>query len=237
MAIEPLYRSKVKCPCCESGFETSRVRPSFRKVVRTDSDFCAYFKDINPDYYVVRVCPYCGFSFTEHFSPQLSPKQKRAYLDSIGSKWQGGRDYSGERDAKMALETYKLALLSAQAVGEKDRVIAGLLHHIAWLHRYEGNEAEERRFLQYALEAYIRVYETEREAISNARLMYLIGELNRRLGNYHEAVRWFSRVVNDPDIMDAAMIRASREQWQAIRQQMAEMDGNPGGEREINQQK
>ena len=235
--IAPLYRTKVKCPCCESEFETSRVRPSFKKVIRTDTDFCAYFKDVNPDYYVVRVCPYCGFSFTENFSPQLSVKQKRAYLDRIGSKWQGGRDYSGERDAAMAMETYKLALLSAQAVGEKDRVVAALLHHIAWLHRYEGREEEERRFLQYALEAYIRVYETEQETISSARLLYLIGELNRRLGNYHEAVRWFSRVVNDPAIMDAAMIRAAREQWQAIREQMAEMNAEPSAVRETNPQK
>ena len=50
--------------------------------------------------------------------------------------------------------------------------------------------------------------------------MYLIGELNRRLGNYNDAVRWFARVINDKSIEDAGMIRASREMWQAIREEM-----------------
>ncbi len=34
------------------------------------------------------------------------------------------------------METYQLALLTAQTIGEHKRVVAGLLHHIAWLFRY-----------------------------------------------------------------------------------------------------
>jgi len=218
--VEPLYRVKVTCLCCETPFETSRVRPSFKKVVRTDTDFCTHYKDVNPDYYVVRVCPACGFSFTESFSPNLLPVRKKQYLDTIGSKWQSKRHYSGERDAAMALETFKLALITGQTVGEKERVMASILHHIAWMYRREGKEEEEKRFLEYALDAYVRVFETDREASNSARLMYLIGELNRRLGRFNEAVRWFSRVVHDHSIMDAAMIRASREQWQVIREEL-----------------
>ena len=218
--VEPLYRVKVTCLCCETVFETSKVRPSFKKVVKTDTDFCTYYKDINPDYYVVRVCPSCGFSFTESFSQNLLPARKKHYLDTIGSKWQSKRDYGGERDAAMAMETFKLALITGQTVGEKERVIASILHHIAWMYRRDGKTEEEKRFLEYALDSYVRVYETDREANNSARLMYLIGELNRRLGRFHEAVRWFSRVVQDHSIMDAAMIRASREQWQVIREEL-----------------
>ena len=47
-----------------------------------------------------------------------------------------------------------------------------------------------------------------------------LGELHRRLGQYHEAVRWFGRVINDKKIVDASMIRASREMWQMIREDM-----------------
>ncbi|MNP73509.1 hypothetical protein D3C76_1702310 [compost metagenome] len=50
--------------------------------------------------------------------------------------------------------------------------------------------------------------------------MYLIGELHRRVGDYNNAVKWFSRVINDKKIMDAAMIRASREQWAVLREDM-----------------
>ncbi|MNC40508.1 hypothetical protein D3C75_892220 [compost metagenome] len=129
------------------------------------------------------------------------------------------RDYGGERSWEDALQSYKLALLCAQIKEEKVRLISGLLHHIAWLYREKKDVEQERRFLQFALDSYIQVYETEKE-VNNARLMYLIGELNRRLSNYHEAVRWFSRVINDKSIMDSAMIRASREQWVVTREDM-----------------
>ncbi|RKP56110.1 DUF2225 domain-containing protein [Cohnella endophytica] len=217
--MEPLFQIKVTCICCEESFQTSRVRPSLKKAVRTDTDFCSYFKSVNPDYYVVRVCPYCGFSSTENFADRLNDKQRAAYFEKMGNQWKY-RDYGGERDAATAMDCYKLSLLTAQSIGEKDRVIAALLHHIAWLYRYEGKHDQERRFISFARDAYVRVYETERDSISNAKLMYLIGELYRRLGEYHEAVRWFGRVIHDKKITDAAMIRASREQWQQIREEM-----------------
>jgi hypothetical protein len=59
--------------------------------------------------------------------------------------------------------------------------------------------------------------------------MYLIGELNRRIGDFTTAVRWFSRVINDQRIVDAAMIRASREQWAILREQMRGEDIDPDG--------
>ena len=217
--MDPLYQIKVKCSCCESEFKTSRVRPSLKKASRSDSDFCSYFKSVNPDYYVVRVCPYCGFASTENFAAQLNARQKADYLEKIGKYWKM-KDYGLERSEQEALECYKLGLLTAQTVGENMRIVAGLLHHIAWLYRYQSNKEQETRFLTFALDAYIKVFETERDALSNARLMYLIGELHRRLGQYHEAVRWFGRVINDKKIMDASMIRASREMWQLIREDM-----------------
>lgn len=217
--MEPLYQIKVTCGCCDSVFHTSRVRPSFKKPVKTDTDFCAYYKTVNPDYYVVRVCPSCGFASTENFGERLTDRQKQAYNEKIGNQWQK-RDYGGERGAPEAMASYKLSLLSAQAIGEKDRVIAALLHHIAWLYRYDGQIEQENRFLKFALDAYVRVFETERDSVSNARMMYLIGELNRRLGEYNEAVRWFGRVIQDKNITDAAMIRSCREQWQNMREEM-----------------
>jgi uncharacterized protein len=66
----------------------------------------------------------------------------------------------------------------------------------------------------------VKVYENEEGEVNNARLMYLMGELHRRLGEYHEAVKWFSKVINDKRIMDSAMIRACREQWVQTREDM-----------------
>ncbi|MCM3749695.1 DUF2225 domain-containing protein [Paenibacillus pasadenensis] len=220
--MEPLYEIEVTCPCCESPFPTSRVRSSFKRAIAVDTDFCGYYKDgANADFYVVRVCPECGFASTENSTRHLRPDQKQAYYQAIGNEWKS-RSYAGSRTREQAIACYKLALMTAQAIGEKERLVAGLLHHIAWLHRYGGEAEQERRFMKFALDAYQSVFEHE-HVDNDAKLMYLIGELYRRLDDRKEAVRWFSRVVHDNSIMDAGMIQASRRQWQLIREQSNEM--------------
>jgi len=217
--VEPLFQVKVECACCESAFQTSRVRPSFKKATHTDADFCIHYKDTNPDYYVVRVCPYCGYASTENMSGTFTAAQKEQFYEKVALNWQF-KDFGYERSWEEAMYTYKLALLCAQIKNEKGRVIAGILHHIAWLYRYKKDETQEKRFLQFALDAYMDVFETEGADLNNARLMYLMGELSRRLKHYKDAVKWFGRVINDKRIMDSAMIRASREQWALTRETM-----------------
>ncbi|WP_150269293.1 DUF2225 domain-containing protein [Paenibacillus tepidiphilus] len=224
----PLYSIKVTCCNCEHEFSTSRVRPSLKKAIRRDADFCSYYKDENPDYYVVRVCPQCGFASTENSADKLSDMQRKAFYEQVGKRWLS-RDFGGKRDWMAALETYKLALICAQSISDKSRIIASLLHHIAWMYRYNGGTEQEQRFLRYALEEYIRVFETDGMGGNDARLMYLIGELSRRVGEFNDAVRWFSRVINDQRITDAAMIRSSREQWTLLREQMRGEDNDPEG--------
>lgn len=219
MEIDPLFQITTACVCCEKKFETSRVRPSFKQTVRRDTDFCAHYKNENPDFYVVRVCPHCGFAFTENSAGKLTAEQRSRFEEKVGLAAKK-KDYGSKRTLEAAMDTYKLALICAQVVGDKERIVASLLHHIAWLYRYANNEEQERRFIGFARDSYVRVYETESAGPSDARLMFLIGELCRRMGEFNEAVRWFSRVINDNRIMDAAMIRASREQWATLREEM-----------------
>jgi uncharacterized protein (DUF2225 family) len=217
--MNPLYLIKVNCIHCKISFQTSRVRPSQKKGTTRDSDFCIHYKDINPDFYVVRVCPFCGFAFSENFSNNMTERQQKNFVEKVSDQWKQ-HDYGGERTWDDAMKTYKLALICAQIKEEKDRIIAGLLQHIAWLYRYKNDKEQENRFLKFSLDAYIKVYELEGVDLNNARLMYLIGELHRRLKNYTEAVKWFTKVINDKKIMDAGMIRACREQWAVVREDM-----------------
>jgi hypothetical protein len=220
----PLYQIRVDCIYCGTNFATSKIRPSFKKSWKTDTDFCVHYKEHNPDFYVVRVCPYCGFSFTENSVKTLTTPQRELFKNRVADFWLS-RDFGKERRWEDALQSYKLALLCAQITGEKIRVIAGLLHHIAWLYRYREEHSQERRFLEYALDAYVKVFESESGSLDNARLMYLIGELNRRLGYFNEAIKWFSRVVNDKRIMDTAMIKACRDQWAQTREDLQAANG------------
>lgn len=219
--IDSLYQLKALCPACANTFQTSRIRPSFKKSVRADSDFCIHYADpdLNPDYYVVQVCEYCGCSTTEHAMKNWNERQLSLFKEHISSNWQP-RSYSGKRNWKEALETYQLALITAQTIGESKRVIAGLLHHIAWLYRYQGDRENEQRYLRNALDAYHEVYERESDELNDAKLIFITGELHRRVGEFSEAAKCFARIIHDKKIMDAAIIRAAREQWSVMREEM-----------------
>ncbi|KRE70758.1 DUF2225 domain-containing protein [Paenibacillus sp. Soil750] len=220
--VEPLYEISVTCTYCTNTFKSKKVRPSFKKASKSDSDFCLHYKDVNPDYYVVRICPFCGYAHTENFSDKWTPGERAVFHEKVAQNW-SMRDYCRERTWEDSLQCFKLALLSAQIKNEKSRVIAGLLHHLAWLYRVKGDWEQEERFLSFALDAYVNVFETEGMDLNNAKLMYLMGELNRRLKRFPDAVKWFSRIINDRKIMDAGMIRASREQWVTTREDMLAM--------------
>ena len=87
--MEPLYESTITCICCEMDFVTSRVRPSFKKAISMDSDFCGHYRnDMNPDYYVVRVCPQCGFASTHHGNKLTEEDQweKLKYIVDIANE-------------------------------------------------------------------------------------------------------------------------------------------------------
>ena len=86
MMVEPLYDISVKCTYCENSFKTMKVRPSFKKASKTDTDFCVHYKDINPDFYVVRVCPFCGYAHTENFSDKWKPAQREVFYERVCSK-------------------------------------------------------------------------------------------------------------------------------------------------------
>ena len=69
---------------------------------------------------------------------------------------------------------------------------------IAWMNRLLDNSTQETLFLKQALEGFNDAYINEIFPIYGLQrdsLMYLLGELNRKLGNYQNALLWFSKTI------------------------------------------
>ena len=102
-----------------------------------------------------------------------------------------------------ALRAYKLALYASGLLDEPRIVQASLTLKIAWINRFKGNLEEERRFLEKSLELYTAIMESEnlfKQQINESRLIYMIAELNTRVGDYTVARRWFSHLITDRGI-------------------------------------
>ncbi|ERN51104.1 DUF2225 domain-containing protein [Alkalihalophilus marmarensis] len=229
--IEPLYDKSCACMVCGHSFTTKRIRSRFVKVKKLHNDFFTEYKevDLNPSYYEAAVCPECGFTFTDMFQPSFPPGSSDAIREVLKS-WKK-QNFGEQRTRSDAIRTMKLALLSAVLKKEKHIVIAGLCLRLAWVYRelrsseLSSNklpQSEEKRFLEQALERYIASYEQADYVgtqMSDIRILYLIGELSRQLGNQADGIRYFSEVIHHKNrAVETKLVEMAREQWYIMRQ-------------------
>ncbi len=218
--LDTLYDKKVQCPFCSHSFTSKKVRIKFIKPLKVDSDFGPIFAKEdknNPLFYYVIVCPNCGFSFTEDFSKPFGQLTKQKVEDEISKKIDRNIDYCGVRDFLGAERAYKLAIYSGQLIGENHIVFANLCLRLAWINRGTGKKEEERRFLQLAASEFEQSYintDFIPKNMPEIQILYLIGELNRQLGNSSKAVRYFSAVIGHPEkSKNSKYVNLARSQW------------------------
>ena len=223
MEITPFYDKKIDCINCNHHFTTTRIRSRFVRIASHDTDFKPNYTDnnVNPTFYNVSVCPQCGFAFTDETSPYFPPGAQDVIRNSVTAKW-NGRSFSAIRDIDEAIESYKLAYLSGKLKKEKPISLAGLTLRVAWLYRQKGQSDEEMRFLTIARDMYADSY-SEGDYVgtqmTETRVLYLIAELSRRIGDEEEAVRGFSRVIEQQRTsIEPQIIEMAKERWREMRE-------------------
>ncbi len=225
--LYPIYDQHVNCAYCKKSYTTKKVRSRFTRPIHTDSDFCTTYQNetFSPLLYNVQVCPECGYACTNQFKPYFSEEARQTIHDKITAKW-SPKNYGIERSIDDAIETYKLAIYAGTLKKESSVVLAGMYLRLAWIYRKKEDMDQELRFLRLALSSYTKAYEEDNigsEEMTPTKILYLMGELNRRLSNYQKAIKYFSILVdkkvhaNEPHI-----VKLAREQWQQTRQDMNE---------------
>ncbi len=213
--MDLLYDKKYTCPLCQREFTNKRVRISKIRIKQVDSDFCTHYHGENPNYYLVIICPFCGFTYTENNS-EIKIQGKENLIKFL----KGNRlkdDFTGARNDELALKAFFRAVNLGESRKEKNLVLANLYLQTAWIYRFMEDGEKEREYLQKALNYFLEFYEKDSRTGNLAKVLYVIAELYRRLGNEKEAVFWFGRIIKDKSITDAGIIRKAREQWQLIR--------------------
>lgn len=224
---DPFYEKKLTCLFCGSQFSTWKVRSRFSVPYKTDTDFCPHFRDgnYNPHYYFVNVCPDCGFAFSEEFSDYF-PSGAWKLIDSQIAKHWKKRNFGEERDFQQALESYKLAILAGTLKKEKNSVMAGLSLRLAWIYRTVDDNEQERRFLGLALKAYEESFlhsDFADTSMSEIKVLFMIGELNRRLEQYKKAVAYFSKIVQHKDAKDEPrIVNLAKQHWRDVTEELRE---------------
>lgn len=219
---EFLYSKEVKCPVCSKNFKVTKVKSKGCKVSSRDTDFCVYYENLNPLYYDIWVCEFCGYASQADKFEELNNRDSRILLENLAPKW-NKRSFAGMRNIEMAIETFKIALLNLQVRKAKASDFAKICLRLSWLYRIKKDE-KELEFLKFTLKYYNETYEKERfpvEKLDEFTCLYMIGELNRRIGNYEESVKWLSRLISSPDARkNPSLIETARDQFQLVKEKL-----------------
>lgn len=195
-----LYDAQVTCPVCETPFKARVVKSSAYRVSKKDSDSFIHFNLINPYFYDVWVCPSCGYSAMKSDFNKIRSYHIEAIKQKITAKWRG-RTYPDLYDVDIAIERFKLSLLNYAAMDAKASKKAMNCLKLAWMYRLKEDKNNEITFLNLALDGFYDAYYNEDFPIyemNKFTIMYLIGELNRRVEKYDAALTWFSKVITSP---------------------------------------
>ena len=221
--IEALFDKKCSCQMCGHTFTTKKIRSRFIKLLNYDTDFCPNYSSAenNPILYHIKVCPDCGYSFSDDVSPYFPPHTKDIIQEKVCAQW-SPQSFSGVRTIENAIKTYKLASYCAFLKKEKHVVIAGMYLRIAWLYRMLNDSQQDQRFMKLACHEYTETYSTQDyrgTQISEVRILYLIGELSRRIGNKEQAGKYFSKVIEQQSrTTEPKIVEMTKERWYEMRE-------------------
>ncbi|MFL0249395.1 DUF2225 domain-containing protein [Clostridium neuense] len=192
-----LYDKQVTCPVCENKFSARTVKTNGYRMKKKDSDFYIKYEIINPYFYDVLLCNVCGYAAMKSDFRKLRQFEIEIIQKNITPKWHG-RKYPSIYDINIAIERYKLSLLNYSILDSRASKKAMNCLKLSWLYRELGDLKNEELFRKYAIIGLEDAYSNEGLPIygmDSFTIMYLLGELNRRSGNYDEALKYLGNVI------------------------------------------
>lgn len=200
-----LYTKTITYPVCNKTFKSLAVKSSAYKLNSRDSDlFMRYFL-INPYFYDVWICEDCGYAAMKADFLNVKSYEIDSVSENITPRWKK-KNYPEIYDVNIAIERYKLSLLNYVVMKSKSSKKAVNCLKIAWMYRLIDSESAKDKeiiFLKEALKGFEYAYYNESFPIygmDSFTIMYLIGELNRRVENYDNSLLWFSKVITTPGV-------------------------------------
>jgi uncharacterized protein (DUF2225 family) len=159
-----------------------------------DTDFRVHYLAFQTKLQTLHTCPFCGFTDDFH-RDKLEREEREKIQESLYY-------FCFDKDPRHFTPTQQYELLARIFVlrNRSPVEIAQAFLHAAWLAEDEHNTALGNHFRDCAKKFFITAIETQNVEPGRIPVItYLVGELNRRLGNFTEALEWYAKVKSqDP---------------------------------------
>lgn len=210
---EVLYEKKVNCPVCNETVTVSSIRSGKLRLNSTTLNLRPIYNGFDPLLYDVFTCPKCGYSALSRFFTKVTFKQIEALKLMVAANFKE-RKYPKVLNYPMAIERYKLAIISDLVLRRNDAHQAYMCLKLLWV--YDGyiesledivliDKLKEQRlvFLKKAYEGFFKAYNIETFPIfgmERSTVEYLLGELAYEIGDATESRFWLSKVLGNTQV-------------------------------------
>jgi uncharacterized protein (DUF2225 family) len=187
-----LRRAYARCPICDHVFRSRRVETYV--TVGREADLCPKFPGRASDASklisgTVTMCPACSFSAGEDFEELDLTFDERV---DIEDRLKEDGLLKVFRASAPPWLPFHAAEVCGKERGLRARELGDLCLRASWVCRKERQSPFESTFQLRAVRHFIRsLEEDDLDGRGLSRTIYLIGELNRRLGNHREALNWY----------------------------------------------
>ena len=213
-------REEYLCPYCDWSINTFKLKEGLAETIKSDGDFCPHYKDLNPIYNEVVVCPVCGYAFNDDLYGKIDPGEKD-FLQGNIEKLGKPENCTGPRSLDQAIEAYRRACYIHGEREISSFVRAEMFLRLAWLYRYKKERENEKEYLGMALNRYKIFFEEEGDSSNPKRdtyILYMIGMTYLNLGITGEALKWLFAVTRqDSKDNDIQLVEKARNLYQEIK--------------------
>lgn len=218
---ERFFADTITCPVSGTRFQFLRVRTRAVRPKERESDFHVRYEDVNPTWYGVVVCPVCKYAaYHDDFESLEEPARVLLWDERGGRVAATSKSLAGTRTLEDAAVALDLAMQCYEGRGATDGRRAALQHRRAWLEREAGNAAGDRAWLMRARASYEGAFESDKTLSEEAaaRIAYLVGDLNDRLGDLQGAAQWLETATRVAPATSAGIARMARDRLQDVRE-------------------
>jgi len=215
-SLRTFWRKRYVCPVCKSQFEAVRIFSDAIRIKNRESDLKPIYDGVNALMFQLVSCPKCLYTSFEDDFENLTSSQAETIARMHEKLEQIEIDLSESKKVRDAAVQYNIAAVMYVAREKLFRAAESLLK-LAWLYRDAGAPDEEKKALERAKELFLKSYTEEdlSEERQIAALFYL-GEIEKRLGNRRESVRWFSEMFRRFSKSDSIYVKQARQEWQEV---------------------
>lgn len=194
-----VFQGKVDCPVCEKSFEATRIRTTQIKQKSEEADFRIHYRDFEPYWYKIWVCPHCYYANFDHEFHKPHYLKKKVILGKTKSfKEKYPMEFAKKRSLKDVIAMHYLCQ-EIHEIAPKDRLaFAKVWLYLSWIFE-DHKDTEMFDFaVNQTVESYVDMYNNDSRGLANGqeiRLCMLIAELYKKQKKYKEALFYLSKAV------------------------------------------